>query len=261
MSGQRSSPEVTARAGETVTLPSPVTATVKFLNWYRGTIATYSGKILVYHPSTPRQTNGPQYTGREKALPDGSLQIKDVRTSDTGEYMGFVNDENGIEHRRTTQLRVYGTEHSPDTPATPATSSAGTEPALATPATPATSSAGPDHSPATPDTTCSCWQSSLGLALGVLLSAAFIIAVVILHYKRLLGQNCAQNDEINCKYTNTIQNSETHLENTRKRNIRQPANEARRADFTYVNETPGADSTYTELEYGDQTMYKQLNRR
>ncbi|XP_069497088.1 carcinoembryonic antigen-related cell adhesion molecule 5-like isoform X2 [Ambystoma mexicanum] len=215
-SGQGSSPEVTARAGETVTLPAPVTTNIFTVSWYRGTTPCDTQTIFTYNPSTFSLANGPQHTGREVALSDGSLQIIGVRTSDTGAYTVSMALNYGSIPQRTTQLRVYGTEPSP---ATPATSSAGTEP-----------------SPATPATTSSCWQVALVVALGVMLGAAVIIAGVIVYYKRLLDKKLVQNDQIT-------------WENTRQGNIGQPA-----------NEKLGADSTYTELNYGDQATYEQLNR-
>ncbi|XP_069497084.1 carcinoembryonic antigen-related cell adhesion molecule 4-like isoform X2 [Ambystoma mexicanum] len=213
-SGQGSSPEVTARVGETVTLAAPVTANIVAISWYRGNTASGTERIVSYLTSTSLQAKGPQHTGREVALSDGSLQIVDVRTSDTGAYTGHLTRFDGSAPQETTQLlRVYGTETSPGTPAT----------------------------------TSSGWQVAWVVALGVILGAAVIIAGVIVYYKRLLEKTHVQNDQITLENSDIIQTSETHYENTRQGNIGQPANETLGSDATYMELNYGDQATYEQL--------------
>ncbi|XP_069497085.1 carcinoembryonic antigen-related cell adhesion molecule 6-like [Ambystoma mexicanum] len=392
-SGQGSSPEVTARVGETVTLPAPATTNIITFSWYRGTAGITAQRIFTYLTSTSTQNNGPQFTGREAGLADGSLQIRGVRTSDTGNYTVLMTLGDASTSQGTTQLRVYEDVTKPivnyvsaqlvenrgpanitcetsnaetilwlfnNSPVLPSNiilsadnrtliiknvtrgdtgtyqceginplSRSKSDPkmltvaygpenimidpagsqllpvgakfsltctALSVPgaayqwllndndlkqygstftiakvssmdkgnytceaqnpfsqlsvkATVSINVNGTEPSPVTPATTCSCWQVTLGVALGVILGAAVIIAGVIVYNKRLLDKKRVQNDQITWEKPNIIQKSETHYENTRQTNIGQPA-----------NEKPGADSTYTELKYGDQATYEQLNR-
>ncbi|XP_069497086.1 carcinoembryonic antigen-related cell adhesion molecule 6-like [Ambystoma mexicanum] len=390
---QGSSPEVIAHVGETGTLPAPVTSNIHSVIWYRGATPDNTQRIFIYFTSPPEQANGDQFTGREVGFADGSLQIRGVRRSDTGNYTVILTISDGSTPQRTTQLRVYEDVTKPrvnyvsaqlvenrgpanitcetsnaetilwlfdNSPVLPSNimlsadnrtlsfknvtrgdtgtyqceginpvSRSKSDPKLLTVAygpenimidpagsqllpvgaklsltCTAVSVPGPAYQwllndndikqsgstftiakvsskdkgnytceaqnpvsqlsvkatvsinvngtelyPVTPATTCSCWQVALGVALGVILGAAVIIAGVIVYYKRLLYRNRLQNDHITWEKPNIIQKSEIHYENTRQRNIRQPA-----------NENPGADSTYTELKYGDQATYEQLNR-
>ncbi|XP_069497081.1 carcinoembryonic antigen-related cell adhesion molecule 5-like isoform X1 [Ambystoma mexicanum] len=103
---QGSSPEVTARVGETVTLPAPVTTNINSFSWYRGTAGIEAQRIFTYFMSSP-QANGPRYTGREMGLADGSLQIIGVLMSNTGNYTVTMTITNGATPQGTIQLRVY----------------------------------------------------------------------------------------------------------------------------------------------------------
>lgn len=105
--GQGSGPEVvTATVGETVTLPAPVTADVLVFSWYRGPVVLDTQQILTYLGATSKPVTGPQHTGLETGLPDGSLRIRDVTTSYTGAYTVSVTGSDG-QRTATRQLRVY----------------------------------------------------------------------------------------------------------------------------------------------------------
>ncbi|XP_078507425.1 uncharacterized protein LOC144767947 isoform X5 [Lissotriton helveticus] len=94
--------------------------------------------------------------------------------------------------------------------------------------------------PVPTDSPCSSWQLTLGVACGVVLGAAAIVAGVVVYYKRQLKQKGTQT---------VIQNPGGHYENTRKEQRGPPD-----------NQSMGADSTYTELKHRDQATYEQIKR-
>ncbi|XP_038623445.1 carcinoembryonic antigen-related cell adhesion molecule 16-like isoform X2 [Tachyglossus aculeatus] len=54
-------------------------------HWYRGRVLPAT-QILVYDIATQKGIPGPAHTGREVGLADGSLQIREVREDDAGQY-------------------------------------------------------------------------------------------------------------------------------------------------------------------------------
>ncbi|XP_078506503.1 cell adhesion molecule CEACAM8-like [Lissotriton helveticus] len=101
--------EVTARKGETATLSAPANKDIFSVNWFKGTSTSSTQKIIMYLASTGRRTPGPQHTGRETVLANGSLRIANLRSSDSGNYTATVTQRNGVFLTGTSQhLRVYG---------------------------------------------------------------------------------------------------------------------------------------------------------
>ncbi|XP_078507429.1 cell adhesion molecule CEACAM5-like isoform X2 [Lissotriton helveticus] len=99
--------EVIARVGETATLPASVTTGILTFSWYRGTAVLPPQLILSYVVSGFGVTSGPQSTGRESGYPNGTLYIRDLRTSDTGNYTVNVILTSGTPTESHKQLRVY----------------------------------------------------------------------------------------------------------------------------------------------------------
>ncbi|XP_069057536.1 carcinoembryonic antigen-related cell adhesion molecule 6-like isoform X2 [Pleurodeles waltl] len=97
---------VTAAVGETVTLSVGYRGRLQYFIWYRGGKANANESILNVFGSGP-PTPGPRYTGRETALPDGSLRIRDVQVNYTGSYTVQMNTDLGGLQDPTVQLRVY----------------------------------------------------------------------------------------------------------------------------------------------------------
>ncbi|KAJ1133230.1 hypothetical protein NDU88_011527 [Pleurodeles waltl] len=126
---------------------------------------------------------GTPYTGRESGRPDGSLQITDLRTNYTGNYTVNAIVSGASLVTATRQLRVYGVDYPP--PATPCSCPG------------------------------SCWQTTLGVACGVLLAAAVIIAGMAVHYERCLTRKGTNTDESAFQKHNTLQNLDTQYENMR----------------------------------------------
>ncbi|KAJ1133279.1 hypothetical protein NDU88_011576 [Pleurodeles waltl] len=98
---------VTLAVGETVTLSVGYTGRVRYFNWFRGAGTDADEHILGVFGSAP-PAHGPRYTGREAALPDGSLRIRDVQTDHTGTYTVQMYTDQGGLRDTTAQLRVYG---------------------------------------------------------------------------------------------------------------------------------------------------------
>ncbi|XP_069057531.1 carcinoembryonic antigen-related cell adhesion molecule 7-like [Pleurodeles waltl] len=201
---------VTAEVEETVTLTAPVTADILTFAWYRGTAVTEPQLILSYIVPASAQNNGPESTGRESGRPDGSLRIRDLRKSDSGDYTVLVTLDSGATRTASQQLRVY-------------------------------------------DSPCStpgfCWQTTLGVACGVLLGAAIIVAGMAVHFERRLNQKFTNKDENLYQNDSVIKNPDTQVENMRKGRKGQSA-----------NEDSAADSTYMDLKHGDRAMYEQIRR-
>uniref|UniRef100_H3ASP0 Ig-like domain-containing protein n=1 Tax=Latimeria chalumnae TaxID=7897 RepID=H3ASP0_LATCH len=84
-----------------------VSGTVVTFSWYRGTETNNPDRILTFtlFPN-PTQNNGPQFTGREEPLNDGSLRIRNVSTRDSGSYTISITSSMGTK-TGTTLLQVY----------------------------------------------------------------------------------------------------------------------------------------------------------
>ncbi|XP_064425553.1 carcinoembryonic antigen-related cell adhesion molecule 5-like [Latimeria chalumnae] len=97
------------KVGADVTLPvnTTVSGTVVTFSWYRGTETNNPDRILTFtlFPN-PTQNNGPQFTGREEPLNDGSLRIRNVSTRDSGSYTISITSSVGTK-TGTTLLQVY----------------------------------------------------------------------------------------------------------------------------------------------------------
>ncbi|XP_053559539.1 uncharacterized protein LOC128649975 [Bombina bombina] len=71
--------------GQNVLLRVSFSSEIYNINWYRGSNTFYSMNILTYSPGSD-VTHGPNYTGRETVLDDGSLHIRDLLTNYSGVY-------------------------------------------------------------------------------------------------------------------------------------------------------------------------------
>ncbi|KAJ1133274.1 hypothetical protein NDU88_011571 [Pleurodeles waltl] len=100
---------VTVAVGEGATLSVGYTGRVQYFIWFRGTGTQAANQILGVVGSAP-PNYGPRYTGREAALPDGSLRIRDVQVNYTGSYTLLMNTDPGGLQEATVQLRVYVAE-------------------------------------------------------------------------------------------------------------------------------------------------------
>ncbi|XP_078509038.1 cell adhesion molecule CEACAM8-like [Lissotriton helveticus] len=98
---------VNAAVGQTAALAAPVSTDVLDFSWCAGIEADMSQKIMGYFAPTSSQTTGPLYTGRESVSSDGTLFIRDLRTSDTGNYTVYVSPNNASPRTFSRQLRVY----------------------------------------------------------------------------------------------------------------------------------------------------------
>ncbi|XP_078509037.1 cell adhesion molecule CEACAM6-like [Lissotriton helveticus] len=98
---------INAEVGEMATLTAPVNVNLLRFVWYRGTVADNRQMIYTHFVSPPSQLHGPQYTGRETGRPDGSLEIRDLLTNDTGNYTVSVTLSGAAPVTTTRQLRVY----------------------------------------------------------------------------------------------------------------------------------------------------------
>ncbi|XP_069057525.1 carcinoembryonic antigen-related cell adhesion molecule 3-like isoform X3 [Pleurodeles waltl] len=201
---------VTAAVGQTVTLTAPVTAGILAFAWHRGTVVTNRQLILSYLLLDPTLTTGPEFTGRENLSSDGTLDIRDLRTSDSGIYTVSMTSNTAAIRTGNQQLRVYG-------------------------------SACPIPG--------SCWQTTLGVACGVLLGAAIIVAGVAVHYERRLKQKGTSKDENLYQNASVIKNPDTQVENMRKGRNGQSA-----------SQDSAADSTYMDLKHADLSIYEPIRR-
>ncbi|KAJ1133232.1 hypothetical protein NDU88_011529 [Pleurodeles waltl] len=104
---------ITAAVGETATLTAPFTADILIFAWYRGTVVFEPQLILSYLVSSSAQSNGPQFTGRESVSHDGTLDIGDLQTSDTGNYTLFMTLTTAATTTVYKQMRVYETVTKP----------------------------------------------------------------------------------------------------------------------------------------------------
>ncbi|XP_075439807.1 pregnancy-specific glycoprotein 22-like isoform X3 [Ascaphus truei] len=93
--------------GQSVTLKvTGVTGTVKYVVWYKGSGPDSVNLILGYLPGSNIERPGPQYFSRASPLPDGSLQISDLVTSDRGNYTAQIQTDKG-QLQYTVYLPVY----------------------------------------------------------------------------------------------------------------------------------------------------------
>ncbi|XP_078506504.1 pregnancy-specific glycoprotein 22-like [Lissotriton helveticus] len=102
---------VNAVAGQTAGLTAPVPANILVVSWFRGTAVADAQRIVTYIVPTSIQNNGARSTGRESVGHDGSLWIRDLRTSDSGYYTVHVIPYVGLPSMVTRQLRVYDGPH------------------------------------------------------------------------------------------------------------------------------------------------------
>ncbi|OCT97135.1 carcinoembryonic antigen-related cell adhesion molecule 5 [Xenopus laevis] len=73
--------------GETVLLVVDYKKEILNINWYRGRGTADNINILTHSPGSDfNPTPGPQYTGREKVMDNGTLQISNVMTNYSGAY-------------------------------------------------------------------------------------------------------------------------------------------------------------------------------
>ncbi|XP_069057516.1 carcinoembryonic antigen-related cell adhesion molecule 6-like isoform X2 [Pleurodeles waltl] len=380
---------IDAAVGRSATIPAPVSVDVVSYAWYRGTAVASSQLICTYFVSSSKQVNGPQYTGPESGRPDGSLQIRDLRTNYTGNYTVTVITNGANPATATRQLRVYEPVTTPtvkyassqlvenqgpaeitcDTPSVPVTIlwSFNSNPTLpgniiqsadnrtltisnvsredsgiyqCTALNPVSRSMsdpqtltvthGPENVKIIPPVSqllqvgdklslsctvesvpapqyqwllnnsdlnrpgntytiekvslrdngnytcvayntdtglsakasvsiavygnpcpapCSCWQTTLGVACGVLLGAAIIVAGMAVHYERRLNQKGTDKDANVFQNPSVIKNPNTQYENMRKGREGQSA-----------IQDSAADPAYMELKYGDQATYEQIKR-
>ncbi|XP_075441120.1 cell adhesion molecule CEACAM4-like [Ascaphus truei] len=85
--------------GQNVTLKvTGVTGTIQGFSWYKGSGTDSRNQILFYSPSTNTQVPGPQYFSRASPLPDGSLQISDLVTSDRGNYTVQIQTDTQLQY-------------------------------------------------------------------------------------------------------------------------------------------------------------------
>ncbi|KAJ1133237.1 hypothetical protein NDU88_011534 [Pleurodeles waltl] len=212
-----------ARVGESITMDTPLTVAVSIVSWYRGTGKTNQNLILRYIVPLPQRNKGPQHTGRETLLTDGSLHIRDLRLSDAGDYIVVV-ESIGIKTAGSRQLEVHEAYPTPPTATTSMCSC--------------------------PSFSSSSWQVALGVACAVLLTAAAVlIAGVVVHYERRLNQRGTQQGEASYVNSNMVQSPEVHYENRREGDTGHAATQA-----------PVADSVYLDLSHQDQAAYEQINR-
>ncbi|XP_078536582.1 uncharacterized protein LOC144822682 [Lissotriton helveticus] len=135
---------VTAAVGDNVTLSVRHEGRFRYCNWFRGGGIRRDGLILSLSGSRP-PSYGSQSTGRESALPGGSLRITDVQTDHTGNYTVEMRTDPGGLQEATAQLR----EH--EVP---------------------------------PPSDASSWRVTLAVASGMLLGAVVAVLGVVLLYKR-----------------------------------------------------------------------------
>ncbi|KAJ1133220.1 hypothetical protein NDU88_011517 [Pleurodeles waltl] len=198
---------VTAAVGETVTLSVGYTGRLRYFMWYRGGKANANESILNVFGSGP-PTPGPGYTGRETALPDGSLRIRDVQMNYTGSYTVLMNTDLGGLREATVQLRVYGVP--------------------------------PDS-----DASCTSWWVTLAVASGMLLGAAFVVLGVVLFYERRVKKAKGVTPG---GRTRVINESTVNYENMRNGNRAQTAAQSPDAGHTYMALQLGDQTTYDHLQ-------------
>ncbi|KAM4703044.1 cell adhesion molecule CEACAM1-like [Rhinophrynus dorsalis] len=83
-----------------------ITGTLRSFGWYKGSNVASVNQILGYYPSTSYpQVIASQYFSRASGLPNGSLQITDLVTTDQGNYT--VQTQTDIASQLTVYLHVY----------------------------------------------------------------------------------------------------------------------------------------------------------
>ncbi|XP_075439809.1 cell adhesion molecule CEACAM3-like [Ascaphus truei] len=92
--------------GQNVTLKvTGVTETIQGFSWYKGSGTDSQNQILFYSPNINTLVPGAQYFSRASPLPDGSLQISDLVTSDRGNYTAQIQANTQLQY--TVSLPVY----------------------------------------------------------------------------------------------------------------------------------------------------------
>ncbi|XP_078509034.1 cell adhesion molecule CEACAM6-like [Lissotriton helveticus] len=184
---------VTAAVGDNVTLSVRHEGHFWYCNWFRSGGADGDYLILGLFRSYP-PLYGLQSTGRESALPDGSLRITDVQTDHTGNYTVEMYVDSGVQHQARAQLRVHG-------------------------------------APPASDASCSSWWVTLAVASGMLLGAVVAVLGVVLFYERRAKK--ANGATPGC-IPRAIYESAVNYENMEKGNQAQPAVQSPDADRTYM---------------------------
>ncbi|XP_078507292.1 uncharacterized protein LOC144767789 [Lissotriton helveticus] len=183
---------VTAAVGDNVTLSVRYEGRLQYCNWFRSGGDDAKDLILSLLGRDPFY--GPQSTGRETALPDGSLRITDVQTNYTGSYTVEMYMDPWGRQVATAQLRVHG-------------------------------------APPASDASCSSWWVTLAVASGMLLGAVVAVLGVVLFYERRAKK--ANGATPGC-IPRAIYESEVNYENMEKGNQAQPAAQSPDADRTYM---------------------------
>ncbi|KAM4706758.1 cell adhesion molecule CEACAM8-like [Discoglossus pictus] len=81
--------------GNSVVLPINYYGEIQIITWFRNRGTIDSMEILTYNPvSRSPPNNGPQYTGRETVLEDGSLRISNLMTNYSGAYTLQITGQN-----------------------------------------------------------------------------------------------------------------------------------------------------------------------
>ncbi|XP_078509041.1 uncharacterized protein LOC144768902 [Lissotriton helveticus] len=186
---------VTAAVGDTVTLSVRYEGRLEYVAWFRGGGTRRDDVILSLFGSDP-PVNGPQSTGRESLLPDGSLRITDVQTNHNGTYTVRMYAEPRGPQVAIAQLRVHGTPPPSDAPSTT-------------------------------------WRVTLAVASGMLLGAVVAVLGVVLLYKRCTKK---ANGATPGGSPRAIYESAVNYENVKKGNQAQPAAQSPDADQTYMIE-------------------------
>ncbi|KAL8219716.1 UNVERIFIED_CONTAM: hypothetical protein K2H54_031719 [Gekko kuhli] len=89
--------------GRDLTMTPGGTPTFLLCDWYRAEEHTEANRIFTYVPSSsssPKQRNGPGFTGRETGGPGCSLHIRSLMLSDAGAYRVSKSVRGGLEGQR-----------------------------------------------------------------------------------------------------------------------------------------------------------------
>ncbi|XP_078507353.1 uncharacterized protein LOC144767869 [Lissotriton helveticus] len=207
---------VTAAVGDNVTLSVRYEGRLEDVVWSRSGGTRGDGFILNLFDSDAPPVYGRQSTGRESVLPDGSLQITDVQTDDTGNYtvLMFVNP---MEPQvATAQLRVHG-------------------------------------APPASDASCSSWWVTLAVASGMLLGAAVAVLGVVLFYERRAKK---ANGATRGGSRRFIYEPAVNYENVKKGNPAQPAalKHGDQATYGHLQRNRVKYSHITELIWSDHAI-------
>ncbi|XP_078539634.1 uncharacterized protein LOC144824398 isoform X2 [Lissotriton helveticus] len=155
---------VTAAVGDNITLSVRYVGRLGYVIWSRSGY----GVILDLFGNTPT-FYGPQSTGRESLLPDGSLWITDVQTNHTGNYTVEMSVSPAGIQKATAQLRVHAPQAGGNNIRT---------------STPMIVSIPERGAPPASDASCSTLWVTLVVASGMLLGAVVAVLGVVLFYER-----------------------------------------------------------------------------